>query len=1429
MSKRLSFSIAINLLTENFKKGANAVKNAFKSMQMQILTFATALGAGGLGLAGLLSKFKDVARETSRVTTALRNVSVGTSGFADNLKFINGLAKEYGLEVNSLISNFSKFTASATQANMPMKDQKKIFESLSKASAAFSLSGEQTDGVFLALSQMMGKGKISMEELRKQMGEKLPIAMSAMAKALGVSISEMDKLVSAGKVMAADVLPKFADALNEMIPEIDTDNLESSLNKLSNAFGEIVDSSGFTNKYKALIDGLTSLLETAASNIKTIFQGVASVIIGLAAMSATKVWNSWSRTTKSLTTGSAQLEAQLASATAARVSAQNKLEDARLKHSVAVGRSKLLAAQKVTVAEKILAQSALAEDRATLALQNVPKTTKWQNFFDTIKTGAKKVALSLRVMWSSFAPMIIVTAITMIGQKIYELATATTKAEDAMVDFNAEAMKESKNLNSLFDAYRKANEGTDGKKRLLGEIKSKYGAYIKDLIDEKGHIKDIEEAQKRANTALRQSIALKVKNAAVGSVQEEGMKKQADLISDIRKITTKSKGEDVANRTMDSISKLINSSDLSPKDLAEQMKAILEKEGIKKTETASLFGGDVQYKTAMLAKIIDNVKKETKDIENSFKGLIGDFEEPIEPEKKIITNNNDNDSAKTKDNRQKVIDDELKYQNAKARAELDARNKELENQQELLNLDQDGFDKQQKQIDLNHQKEILGIDTRTQDLIEKQQDAERQLWDIEHPDASKTKELFRTKTNSYTDLSDANKSELITSDDIATKQREKAESDLLKNLLEKYQDYNIQRTKLEKNYNEEISFLESRRNETNSKAIDAATAELEKQKIKALSSINLEEFQDSIDWNTVFGNLDRVSTNALQGVREKLKNYLIEAGNSLAPTDLKTITDAIEQMNIEIADREPINELKSSYKGYKNALVEVIAAKEKLKGLEEGTSEYTKATKELSDAEKKRRASLTVMSQSVNSFGQKGNQIVSSGNEIIDMLGAFGVEVDENVAKTLAGVGQIMSGLQNIDLNKPFSIVTSSITMLTGAGKAIAGVFGLFGGGDNNRYLKMKEQYESLNKVWDELITKKKEYISTSYGEEARKVGEEAKRLTEKQVESNRELGKAYMNSFKNKTGSSWGVRQQSRIKGNDWQDLDTWKNLNNISDDLFNSVTTGRMTGLFDLTAEQLESLKEEAPSLWAKLEDQTKEYLNNIIDGGERLEDINKSLKEQYTQLSLDSFKDSYVDMLSDMDSSNQDLADNFEKYIQKAILSSLIGTKYKKQIESLYDDFANANSDGNIDVSEATALKKKQEELAAQMLAERDKLKETFGWESDNSKSQDSSKGYSVSMDQDTGGAILGRVTGLHETGLRMEAFLKNISLDTSNYLSQSVSIANELKKQTDILNDSFQIHKKSYFKIESISEGMEVLGDVKDRLTQIEKNTKGLVSK
>ena len=375
MAGKLSFSIAINLLTEQFKRGANQVKATFKALQMQILTFVAALGAGGIGLSNLVSRFVDVARETNRVTTALKNVSGGLAKYADNQRYLLDMAKKYGLEINALTGNFAKFTAAASVSGMTMQEQKKIFESVSRAVTAFGMSADDSNGVFLALSQMMSKGKISSEELRLQMGERLPIALQAMAKAAGTSVAGLDKLLKQGKLMSKDVLPKFAEALNEMIPNIDLDNLETSINRLKNTFTEVVNSTGVQSTYKSLVDWLAKTIASAAENTVNIVIGALALITGAIANHAVRWWTSISSTTSMIEANVAKTNTLLVQATQQRIAAEVALEQAKTQSVMAEANARV-ALDKALQKEKMASdQVAYAEQKAADAKKIVEAQT----------------------------------------------------------------------------------------------------------------------------------------------------------------------------------------------------------------------------------------------------------------------------------------------------------------------------------------------------------------------------------------------------------------------------------------------------------------------------------------------------------------------------------------------------------------------------------------------------------------------------------------------------------------------------------------------------------------------------------------------------------------------------------------------------------------------------------------------------------------------------------------------------------------------------------------------------------------------------------------------------------------------------------------------------------------------------------------------
>ena len=277
---QLNFSIAINLLTDKFNAGVKSVKSGFSSIRMQVLTFVAALQVADLSISGLISKLIETARATNRAVTALKNISPTLDEFAKNQRWLIDLSEKYGTDVNVLTGEFAKFTAAGNLMDMSLADQRKIFEAVDRACTGFSLTAEDTNSVFLALTQMMGKGKIQAQELRLQMGEKLPVAINAMAMAAGGSLGNLDKLMKEGKLLSADVLPKFADALNKLIPNVNTDNLETSIKRMNNAFTMMVKNTSVQSTYKSLIDWITSLIKGATNNINNIINAAVSFLIG---------------------------------------------------------------------------------------------------------------------------------------------------------------------------------------------------------------------------------------------------------------------------------------------------------------------------------------------------------------------------------------------------------------------------------------------------------------------------------------------------------------------------------------------------------------------------------------------------------------------------------------------------------------------------------------------------------------------------------------------------------------------------------------------------------------------------------------------------------------------------------------------------------------------------------------------------------------------------------------------------------------------------------------------------------------------------------------------------------------------------------------------------------------------------------------------
>lgn len=163
-------------------------------------------------------------RLKTQLTFATGSEGAALSKYDDLLKLSNNL----GLSFDATAQSFAKF-ASATQGTALAGAQtEKIFQSVAEAATAMQLSTDQTEGVFLALTQMISKGTVQAEELRGQLGERLPKAFQLAAQALGTTTAGLNKMLQNGQVIADDFLPKFADELHKTYGEAAVNSSESA-------------------------------------------------------------------------------------------------------------------------------------------------------------------------------------------------------------------------------------------------------------------------------------------------------------------------------------------------------------------------------------------------------------------------------------------------------------------------------------------------------------------------------------------------------------------------------------------------------------------------------------------------------------------------------------------------------------------------------------------------------------------------------------------------------------------------------------------------------------------------------------------------------------------------------------------------------------------------------------------------------------------------------------------------------------------------------------------------------------------------------------------------------------------------------------------------------------------------------------------------
>lgn len=1016
----------------------------------------------------------------------------------------------------------------------------------------------------------------------------------------------------------------------------------------------------------------------------------------------------------------------------------------------------------------------------------------------------------------------LLAALVGIGTAVYMFTKRTNEATAAQETLNSvnkkadeEFSRQAATVDRLSGVLKSETSSLDQKKKALSDLQSIIPSYNASLNEEGKLINNNTEAIKSYLTQLEKQIRMKAAQEELEELyrkkrtQEKQQKVATENYNEAKSlynssvtmtgstlqnrgvntgVTVFSQNSAVNNQLKDSANKAKKELDSVNKELGDTVSAIAELE--KEIEKSSL-SDKKEVTQSSISKEVDNATQRIKTLKQEIADLrsgklqaetgktvesaIKEKEKELQSAEKTLETltgiSQKEETKKVADNQQNLAEELLQLR--------------LKNQQEEINLMDEGSEKKRRQIELDYQKEI-------------------EAYNKAKAKYGETDEIKAMKSNAETKRS-SGLAAINEEEQKKEQERIKAQEDAWNEALIKFGDYNQKRKAIIEKYDKEIAQAQNAGDEwAKTEEKKAALEELDEQYGKS-TRVMADLFEDA----------GEKSVTAIQKIIDKyetLVKYLsgteqsdgtpvtLDELKAIGFTDkdiesiergeisIRDLTDALKNMNGELKGKSPwmsfVNDMQKSIGKIKSAKGDSEKIGEGVMGIGNAVTDFAPALGEFAE--------------------NIGSIFGVDGEKIQGIVGSI-----QGLGQTATGAGQILSG----------DIVGGAMSAVGGISKVVSSLEGLFGA-DYSEYENMKAQYDTLISVWDTLIGKKTEYIDIDYGIEAQKAAEEAIRLTETQIERQRQLANMLAGSGASAGSHSLGYRVNDRMSSQDWQRLSGI-----VGQDV------GSLGDVLALDADVIGNVlqDERFVSVLTEVNSEFIDYISNIGEYAEQLEEIAEKEKEALTGVGLDDFRNGYADLLADLDSGNQDFADDFEKYLQNAIFSSLIANKYKKRIEKLYNQWAEyTDSGGKLTGDEADQLRNEYKNIVDDMLAEREQIMKEFGWSSSSSGQQSaSSRGFGTEMTHEDAGELSGRFTAVYESNLRIETAEQQQTVAITELRG---SISALTSKETDLYNiadETRTILANSYLELQQIRENtgeiIEPIKKIQKDISEVKKNT------
>lgn len=523
---------------------------------------------------------------------------------------------------------------------------------------------------------------------------------------------------------------------------------------------------------------------------------------------------------------------------------------------------------------------------------------------------------------------------------------------------------------------------------------------------------------------------------------------------------------------------------------------------------------------------------------------------------------------------------------------------------------------------------------------------------------------------------------------------------------------------------------------------DRAKAGATKTHSENVAKLQFEQFKQESDWVAIFDDLDRVSSATINSMIEKIDQFSMTTG--LSVESIKQLRDALDKLRNEQISRNPFPSVFGGVKrgnaigkfinerlGGMGDTAKIFVSKEEASKLgiaggvrtkaslkNDQQSAYADSSKAISELATKMQALNTVLDPVINLFKAMGEEDSILGQIVGGASGAL-----SSAASTAGAIGTLskMKGFEFLEGAGPYGAAAAAALSV---GSSLIKAFGA----DYSSYNKAKAEYDNLSSIWDSLISKKTEYMNIHWGTEATEASKEAQEMLKAEIEQTKVIAQKRLNS-----GSSAGSHSiwYRMWKGSYGYNGQNWRDVAGEISSKYGVQFNG-MEDMLNMNADTLSKIKKDYTGLWANMDSDFRDYLEKLIQYGEKADDMIDAVTEKLTGNKFSDLVSSWGDAMATKANSSDNLVDYFGENLKKVILNSMIENLYGDRIKAVLkktEDYAKNGEVAPVGTPdkpssqytdrETSDIMSDVDSLAKDIEAQRDWFKSYYNW-SDNSSS-------------------------------------------------------------------------------------------------------------